>query len=236
MTRKIKSPASSTSRTTPSTDTLALAISNAGCEGIEADHWQTDTSISNLSWGYIEHDELKTPDFLIHQLIDIVSKNGNLLLNIGPRPDGTIPDEVRSTLLQIGAWLKQNGAAIYDTTPWKVYGEGPTKVKAGFGNDKETKPYTSADFRFTQKGTTIYAIAMAWPPDGHFVIHALGSAQQAKDLSITAIELLGSSAKLDFHQSPDALDIQVPDSVTPPGKFAFAFRLSTAITSLAARH
>jgi len=200
-------------------------------EGIEPDHWQTDTSISNLSWGYIEHDELKTPDFLIHQLIDIVSKNGNLLLNIGPRPDGTIPDEVRSTLLQIGAWLKQNGGAIYDTTPWKVYGEGPTKVKAGFGNDKETKPYTSEDFRFTQKGTTVYAIAMGWPADGHFVIRALGSAQQAKGISISAIELLGSSAKLDFHQSPDALDIRVPDSVTPPGKFAFAFRLSTAITS-----
>ena len=100
-------------------------------ESIEAQHWQTDTSISNLSWGYLEHDEFKTPDFLVHQLIDIVSKNGNLLLNIGPRADGTIPDEVRNTLLDIGEWLRLNGEAIYDTTPWKVFGEGPTKIQTG---------------------------------------------------------------------------------------------------------
>jgi alpha-L-fucosidase len=190
-------------------------------EGIEPQHWQTDTSISNLSWGYIEHDELKSADFLVHQLVDIVSKNGSLLLNIGPRPDGTIPEEVRSTLLQIGAWLKQNGDAIYDTTPWKVYGEGPTKVKPGFGNDKETKPYTTEDFRFTQKGTTIYAIAMAWPADRHFIIHSLGSAQQAKALTISNVELLGSSAKLEFRQSSDASPRPYPEnlplpSVSPP--------------------
>jgi len=197
-------------------------------QGIEPQHWQTDTSISNLSWGYLEHDEFKTPDFLVHQLIDIVSKNGNLLLNIGLRPAGTIPDEVRGTLLEIGAWLKQNGEAIYDTTPWKVYGEGPTKIKPGFGNDKDTQPYTSGDFRFTQKGTTIYAIAMAWPADGHFVIHSFGSAQQAKGLTITSVELIGSSANLDFQQSPDSLEIRVPPSATPAGKFAYAFRISTA--------
>ena len=106
-----------------------------------------------LSWGYLEHDQFKTSDFIVHQLIDIVSKNGNLLLNIGPRPDGTIPDEVRNTLLEMGGWLKQNGEAIYDTTPWKVYGEGPTKIQPGFGHDQDTKPYTAQDFRFTQKGS-----------------------------------------------------------------------------------
>lgn len=97
--------------------------------GIEARHWQTDTPTSNLSWGYMEHDQLKSADFLIHRLVDIVSKNGNLLLNIGPRPDGTIPDEVRATLLEIGAWLDKNGEAIYGTQPWKVSGEGPTQIQ-----------------------------------------------------------------------------------------------------------
>jgi alpha-L-fucosidase len=194
-------------------------------ESIEERHWQTDTSISNVSWGYLEHDDFKTPDFLVHQLIDIVSKNGNLLLNIGPRPDGTIPDEVRSTLLEIGAWLKRNGEAIYGSAPWKVYGEGPTQIQAGFGHDKDTKAYQAGDFRFTQQGQTLYAIEMAWPTDARAVIHALGSEHQAKGLQITSVELLGSSAKLIWRQTEDALEVTVPG--TAPGKFAFVFRIQT---------
>ncbi|MGA7027278.1 MAG: alpha-L-fucosidase, partial [Candidatus Acidiferrales bacterium] len=197
-------------------------------ESIEAQHWQTDTSISNLSWGYLEHDEFKTPDFLVHQLIDIVSKNGNLLLNIGPRPDGTIPDAVRNTLLDIGDWLRENGEAIYDTTPWKVFGEGPTKVEAGFGHDKDTKPYTAEDFRFTQKGNTIYAIEMAWPRDGRAVIHSLGAAQAAKGLQIANVDLIGSSAKLEWHRTDDALEVKLP--AAGPGKYAYALRISLATT------
>ena len=194
-------------------------------ESIEEQHWQTDTSISNISWAYLEHDDFKTPEFLVHQLIDIVSKNGNLLLNIGPRPDGTIPDEVRSSLLEIGAWLKLNGEAIYDSTPWKVYGEGPTQIQAGFGHDKDTKPYQAADFRFTQKGSTIYAIEMARPADGRAVIHALGAAHQGKGLPVANVELLGSSAKLSWRQTDDALEVKLPDSV--PGRYAYVFRIQT---------
>jgi alpha-L-fucosidase len=195
-------------------------------ESIEERHWQTDTSISNISWGYLEHDDFKTPDFLVHQLIDIVSKNGNLLLNIGPRPDGTIPDEVRNSLLEIGAWLTLNGEAIYDSTPWIIYGEGPTQIQAGFGHDKDTKAYQAGDFRFTQKGQTLYAIEMAWPADGRAVIHALGSEHQGKGLQIRNVELFGSSAKLNWRQTDDALEVNVPG--TAPGKFAFVFRIQTA--------
>ncbi len=194
-------------------------------EDIEPQHWQTDTSISNWSWGYLEHDQFKTPDFLVHQLVDIVSKNGNLLLNIGPRPDGTIPDEVRSTLLEMGAWLQQNGEAIYDTTPWKIYGEGPTKVQAGFGHDVETKPYTAQDFRFTQKGNTLYAIEMAWPADGHAVIHSLGTAHVG-DAKVAKVELIGSSAPVAFRQTADGLELTLP--LQPTGKFAYAFRIQVA--------
>jgi alpha-L-fucosidase len=193
--------------------------------GIEVDHWQTDTSISNLSWGYLEHDQFKTPEFIVHQLIDIVSKNGNLLLNIGPRPDGTIPDEVRNTLLEIGGWLKQNGEAIYDTGPWTIYGEGPTKIQPGFGHDQDTKPYTAEDFRFTRRGNALYAIQMAWPTDGRAVIHALGIAHQAKGLlPIKNVELIGSDGKVDWHQSDDALEVKLPASA--PGKDAYVLKVT----------
>jgi alpha-L-fucosidase len=179
---------------------------------IIADHWQTDTSVSNTSWGYIEHDTFKKPDFLVRQLVDIVSKNGNLLLNIGPRPDGTIPDEVRNTLLDIGAWLKVNGEAIYGTTPWKTFGEGPTQVKSGTFNDTETKPYTALDFRFTAKGTAVYAMGMACPADGKGAIHSLGRAHEGASLPIASVELLGSKDKVTWIQGAEALEVILPTS------------------------
>jgi alpha-L-fucosidase len=100
-------------------------------------YWQTDTSVSNKSWGYIENDTFKSPQFVVDQLIDIVSKNGNLLMNIGPRSDGTIPEQVQQVLLDVGAWLNVNGEAIYGTRPWRTYGEGPTKVTAGSFHDTD---------------------------------------------------------------------------------------------------
>lgn len=194
-------------------------------ESIEPAHFQTDTSISNLSWGYLAKDEFKTPDFIIRQLVDIVSKNGNLLLNVGPKADGTIPDEVRATLLEIGGWLKLNGEAIYDTTPWKIYGEGPTKVQAGFGKDVNTKPYTSEDFRFTQKGNVIYAIQMLAPTDGHAIIHAMGSDHEGKGLKIKTVELLGSNTKVEFKQTAEELELTTSGAF--PGKYAYAYRITT---------
>jgi len=149
-----------------------------------------------------------------------------LLLNIGPPPDGTIPDEVQNTLLDVGAWLKQNGEAIYDTVPWMVYGEGPTKIKPGFGHDIDTKPYTAEDFRFTQKGNMVYAIEMAWPSDGRAVIHALGSNQQGKGLEIKTVTLLGAAGKLEFHQTNEALVVQLP--AQPTGVLA-GYALALAI-------
>ena len=89
---------------------------------------QTDTSVSKNSWGYVKDQNYKTVDSIVDDLVDIVSKNGCLLLNIGPKPDGTIPEPEEQMLLEIGRWLKVNGEAVYGTRPWKVYGEGPTGV------------------------------------------------------------------------------------------------------------
>jgi len=187
-------------------------------------YWQTDTSVSNKSWGYIKNDTFKSPQFVIHQLIDVVSKNGNLLLNVGPRSDGTIPEEVQQVLREVGSWLAVNGDAIYGTRPWKAYGEGPTKVAAGPFHDTDTASYTAEDFRFTTKGSALYAIELGWPSQGEAVIRALAS-NGTGNIKVVSVSLLGSDAKLQFAQQTDGLHIKVPAQA--PGKHAFAFRIVT---------
>ena len=184
-------------------------------------YWQTDTSVSNKSWGYISNDTFKSPQFVVHQLIDIVSKNGNLLLNIGPRSDGTIPEEVQQVLRDVGLWLAVNGEAIYGTRPWRIYGEGPTKVAAGSFHDTDTASYTAEDFRFTTKGNVLYAIELGWPGRNETVVRSLGTLAGAA--KINSVDLLGANVKLQFNQKPDGLYIQVP--VQPHGKYAYAFRI-----------
>jgi alpha-L-fucosidase len=186
-------------------------------------HWQTDTSVSNKSWGYIENDTFKSPEFIVHQLVDVVSKNGNLLLNVGPRSDGTIPEEVQQVLLDVGSWLKINGDAIYGSRPWKIYGEGPTKVATGTFHETNTPAYTAEDFRFTTKGNTLYAIELSWPSDGEAVIHALGTGAGG-NTKVESVSLLGSEANLQFQRQPDGLHIQLPAKA--PGKYAYAFRIA----------
>ena len=210
-------------------NSAVLDIERGQLSDIRPLYWQTDTSVSNKSWGYIQNDTFKTPQFIVQQLIDIVSKNGNLLLNIGPRSDGTIPEEVQSVLRDVGSWLRINGGAIYGTRPWKIYGEGPTKITAGSFHDTDTASYTAQDFRFTTKGPALYAIEMAWPANGEAVIHSLGtsptngpSGQAAQ--KITSVVLLGTAGALLFQQKPDGLHIQLP--AQPPGKYAYAFRIA----------
>jgi alpha-L-fucosidase len=184
--------------------------------------WQTDTSVSNKSWGYINDDTFKSPEFIVHQLIDIVSKNGNLLLNIGPRSDGTIPEQVQQVLLEVGNWLNVNGEAVYGTRPWRVYGEGPTKVAAGSFHDTETTNYKPEDFRFTTKGDVLYAIGLAWPSNGEAVIHSL--APTAGSSRVQSVTLLGSDSELKFDQRSDGLHLQLPAQA--PAKYAYALRVT----------
>jgi alpha-L-fucosidase len=199
-----------------------LDLERGQLAGIRPLYWQTDTSISEKSWGYINNDTFKSPEFVVHQLIDIVSKNGNLLLNIGPRSDGTIPDEVQQVLRDVGGWLKVNGDAIYGTRAWRVYGEGPTKVTEGSFHDTDTKPYTAEDFRFTKKGDALYAIELDWPAGREAVIHTLSTGAE-NPLKVKSVHLLGSDADLSFDQKEDGLHIHLPES--SPGKYAFAFRI-----------
>jgi alpha-L-fucosidase len=185
-------------------------------------HWQTDTSVSNKSWGYIRDDTFKSPEFVVHQLIDIVSKNGNLLLNIGPRSDGTIPEEVQQALLDVGAWLNINGEAIYGTRPWRTYGEGPTKVASGAFHDTETANYTAEDFRFTTKGDVLFVLGFTWPSNGEAVIHSL--ATTAGSRPVRSVALLGNDAKVRFEQRGDGLHVLLPAQA--PNRYAYALRVT----------
>ncbi|MGA8149540.1 MAG: alpha-L-fucosidase [Terriglobales bacterium] len=201
-----------------------LDIERGVLAGIRPEYWQTDTSLGNKSWSYIKDEVFKTPAFVVHELIDIVSKNGNLLLNVGPRADGTIPDEVQQILLGVGAWLKINGDAIYGTRPWKVYGEGPTKVPDGPMRDVKAQSYTEEDFRFTTRGNALYAIEMAWPSDREAVIRSLGTTAVGGGQKIVSVALLGSDAEIQFQQRSDGLHIQIPAHA--PGKYAYVWRLT----------
>lgn len=197
-----------------------LDIERGQLSDIRDKPWQTDTSISNKSWGYIEHDTFKSPEFVVHQLVDIVSKNGNLLMNIGPRSDGTIPDEVQNVLLNVGEWLTINGEAIYGTRAWTIFGEGPTQVRAGSFHDVDTDTYTEHDFRFTTKGQVLYAIELGPPTNGEALIHSLNLAGKG---SVKSVELLGSSAPVHFEQREDGLHLHLPAESS--FKYAASFRI-----------
>jgi len=132
--------------------------------------WQNDTSVSKNSWGYIEGHDYKKPVDIICDLADIVSKNGALLLNIGPKADGTIPDPEREMMLEIGAWLKKYGEAIYGTRAWRVFGEGPTEIPEGAFTDTNRDKFTAKDIRYTTKGATLYAIVLGEPEDGKVLL------------------------------------------------------------------
>ena len=185
--------------------------------------WQTDTSVGEKSWGYIKDETFRTPESLIDELVDIVSKNGCLLLNIGPKPDGTIPDEVQKILLNMGKWLSVNAEAIYATRPWKVYGEGPTKVVGGSFKDTATSGYTAQDIRFTAKGDTLYAIALAWPEDGKLTIKSLASGSELTKRHIKTVRMLGSKAKVEWTRSVEGLIVEMPNE--KPGDYAFALKI-----------
>jgi alpha-L-fucosidase len=168
--------------------------------------WQTDTSIGD--WFYNKHWKYQKLDWTIHLLVDIVSKNGNLLLNVVLRPDGTPDPEVETMLGQMSDWFAINGEAIYGTRPWLVYGEGPERPKGGAF--KENFDFTASDIRFTTKDKILYAIALGWPAENQFVIHSLAKTSDANGNQIKRVELLGHKGGLKFTQTTNALIIELP--------------------------
>jgi alpha-L-fucosidase len=184
--------------------------------------WQTDTAISKNSWGYVVPQDYKTAGSIVEDLVDIVSKNGALLLNIGPRPDGTIPEKEQEILLAIGKWLGTNGEAIYGTRPWRVYGEGPTQIKEGMFTDTERTDFTSHDIRFTTRGDVLYAIVLAWP-GAEAIIRSLSPDLRLYSGEMAEVELLGSSDKLTWTRDEGGLKIRLP--AQKPCDYAFTLKI-----------
>jgi alpha-L-fucosidase len=197
---------------------------------IRPDPWQTDTCIG--SWHYdrarFERHTYKTTAQVVQMLIDIVSKNGNLMLSVPVRGDGTIDEDEIAFLEGLAQWMPANGEAIFGTRPWKVYGEGPSvrgPVSAGqFGGARDVRSYTAEDIRFTTKGDTLYAFLMAWP-GASVSITSLAAGKVAG--AVQKVELLEHGADLEFKQDGDALKVTLPSE--KPGDFAYALRISGLI-------
>ncbi len=185
------------------------------CDTIQAEPWQTCTCIGN--WHYsrelAEQNGYKSVGQIVCTLIDIVSKNGNLLLSIPLRGDGTIDEHEIAFLDGLSKWMDVNGEAIFGTRPWKMYGEGPAKLKAGMFNENAASAFSSEDVRFTTKGKALYAFLLGWPGDKGVTIKSLGmDAPALHGAKIKEVSLLGYRGKLEWEQTSAGLKIKMPES------------------------
>ncbi len=212
---------------------LIWDIERGKSDKIEPFPWQTDTCIGSWHYnrGIYERKGYKTAETVVEMLIDIVSKNGNLLLNIPVRGDGTIDDEEVKVLEGVAAWMSINSEAIYATRPWVIFGEGPSIAmteKGGFGGVKDapSKPYSSEDIRFTKKGKILYAFVMDWPKDGKVTIKSLADGSEHYKGRIEDLKLLGSNVTIKWERNENGLVAQMPES--KPCDYAFVLKMTLA--------
>lgn len=189
---------------------------------IYPDPWLTDNSISQKLWIWTTELECYPANNLIDDLVDIVSKNGCLLLNLAPHPNGTIPEDQKDRLRAMGKWLELNGEAIYESRPWLIYGEGPTETKVGHLADMQFDGFGNEDIRFTTRDEQLYAIALGWPDDGTLEIGSLSDTRY--NTEIKSVEMIGHKGKLKFEKTQDAFVIHFPED--KPCEHAFVLKLN----------
>ena len=209
---------------------LVFDVERGVTQGGEVLPWQTDTCIG--SWHYerrvFEQHRYKTAGQVVQMLIDIVSKNGNLMLSIPVRGDGTIDEDELKVVEGLAAWMGPNGEGIFGTRPWKVYGEGPSVAspapRGQFGGARDVRPYTSEDIRFTAKGDVLYAFAMSWPENGTLTIKSLARGSVEFPREIARVELLGARGPLVFAREASGLVVNLPAAKV--GDYAHALKIT----------
>ena len=185
---------------------------------IRMDPWQTDDSMG--PWGYRKGADYMNADCLIDKFIDIISKNGNMLLNVPIKADGTLDDETTALLTEMGKWMDLNGEGIYGSRPWYKFGEGPTNE---MGHRDIVSPYTSKDIRYTTKDGKLYAFLLDWPGKGRTVTLQFLAPGNSRIGKVTGVSMIGSTETISWEQHPDGLMIDMP--ATKPCEHAVALKI-----------
>jgi alpha-L-fucosidase len=169
-------------------------------------YWQAETSVGSWYYNGTTGVELST-QVIVHNLLDVVSKNGNFLLNVGLKPDGTLLENERQALQEIGDWLEIHGEGVYDTRAWKVFGEVDTELVSG-DFEQNKKPLTARDIRYTHKENELYAFFMDKPAESYLVLPSVTS----NDFQIASIQLLSEGIELDWEYGDDStLVVELPN-------------------------
>ena len=219
--------------------TSVFDVERAQLQGLRGQVWQSDTAVAKNSWGYTEAQDYKEARELVHDLVDVVSKNGVLLLNIGPRGDGSIPEGDAALLRALGSWLEVHGEAIYGSRPWRVYGEGPASAPAdlrgpvrldglpptpeGAVHDHLRPPFGPEDIRYTTRDGILYAILLGWPPDGKVCLRSLGTCLTLHERPVATVRLLGQGP-VPWRRDVDGLHATLPSE--RPGNHAWVLAIT----------
>ncbi|HYW47407.1 MAG TPA: alpha-L-fucosidase [Bryobacteraceae bacterium] len=224
---KVEAVYTSKRRNECETGTCVYDIERGVADGVMANAWQTDTCIG--TWHYKRDVTYKTPKTVIDMLCDIVSRNGNLMLNFPLPNNGELDAEELKILDEITKWMAVNGEGIYATRPWKTFGAGPSLVSTTPPNERfnerNRKDLTADDIRFTTKGNLLYAFVMGWPGKAAS-IPSLAAGGKYDVPKIRNVDLLGHKGKLTWHQDSAALKVELPEQ--KPGEYAIAFRIALA--------
>jgi len=189
--------------------------------------WLTDDTISMGSWCYTQDLRIKNTAVVLRTFIDIVSKNGQLLLNISPMADGSIPENQKRVLLGIGEWLSKYGEAIYETRPFVEYGEGPTQMQKGGGFSKMKGSYGPQDIRYTRKGNTVYALILGWPgANTAITMKMFGQGGLAQDIKVTKMSMLGTRERIKWQRQTDGLVVYTPNKKVDEMAIVFKLKIS----------